>query len=86
MDHDDYVWGYIDGGTPTKKITYKVWWDIAIKHTTDGYFYKSVPIQKGFKYTDDHWQAKQILEKVNDAIQLLGLADKATTGILEEES
>lgn len=84
-DIDNYVWGYIDGGQITSK-TYKIFWNIEIKHTNDGYFFKTVPIQSGYKYTSDYWEAKSILEKVNNAIQLLGLADKATTGIIEEDN
>lgn len=84
MDQDNYVWGYIDGGPVTTK-TYKVFWDIAIRHSTDGYFYKTVPIQKGHKYTTDYEQAKEILEKVNNAIILLGMGDISKTGIVEEQ-
>ena len=64
---------------------YKIWWTFKFKDTEDGYFYKTVEFHKGFKYVADYFDAKDLIDKVNNAIMLLGMTDIAEVGMEKEE-
>lgn len=64
---------------------YKVWWILKFKHSDDGYFFKYIEFHRSHKYVTDYFDAKELLDKVDRAIILLGLAHLSETGMEKED-
>jgi hypothetical protein len=63
---------------------YKVSWTLSYKHTTDGYFYKSKQFHSSYKFVHDYYDAKELVEKLNNATTLLGLGHLAEVTMEKE--